>query len=485
MRCEMISGVGWMKAVRAWSGIALGCVSLLLGGGSLCGEVLYENDFDAEPLDFEPEGFLVLDGDFTVQKAASDGANQVLRLPGTPLENFGALFGKNRAEGSRIQGRVLSQGRRRLAPAFGLGVNGLGGYRLMVSANKRLVELLQGDRVVAEAPFRWKSGEWCQLVLEAAPVEGAGWRVRGKAWALAESEPGDWLVIHESESAPPRGKPSLWGHPFAGNAIEYDKLLVEALPAFSAEEPSGPTLGLQTWTVRNYDFEEAVAFVLKHGFRKLALSRVHMDPRAPMAETRAKKAVLDQHGLEAYTFGVARTSLDHYDNRRLFEFARFMGIGLIVVEPDDFKVFESLERLVREYDIRVAIHNHGIRTLYGNPLVVRNVIRHLDERIGVCLDTGWVTAAGFDPGAVYREYEGRVFDIHLKDKRTVKTQGDDVFFDTHIGEGEAGLSDFLKLLVQDGYSGVLALETDSPEFARQPDGFAGRAVTYFGRILGE
>ena len=192
-----------------------------------------------------------------------------------------------------------------------------------------------------------------------------------------------------------------------------------------------------------------------------------------------KKAVLDQHGLTPYTFGVARTSLDHEDNRKLFEFAKVMGIQLIVVEPDDFAVFESLERLVKEYDIKVAIHNHGIRTLYGNPLVVRNVIKHLDPRIGVCLDTGWVTAAGFDPSQVFRDYEGRVFDIHLKDKRTERTQGDDVHFDTHIGQGEGKLASFLGVLREDGFEGVLALETDSREFAREPEGFVTTAVEFF------
>jgi len=439
-------------------------------------EVLYENDFQSAKVGQEPDGFLVLDGDFVVKE--KDG-NRFLELPGAPLENFGALFGPRTKDGSRISVTVESQTNRRLAPSFGVGLNGLGGFRLMLSGNKRKLELIRGDEVLTAVDYRWQSKGSTRVLLEALPESKSSWRVRGKVWSESEKEPQDWNIELENQSAPPRGKPSIWGYPFSGHAIRYDDLVVETA-VFESVAPLPPYhLGLQTWTVRNMSFEQMVGFASKHQFKWIALSRTHMDPRAATEETMKKKAVLDQHGLTPYTFGVARTSLDHEDNRKLFEFAKVMGIQLIVVEPDDFAVFESLERLVKEYDIKVAIHNHGIRTLYGNPLVVRNVIKHLDPRIGVCLDTGWVTAAGFDPSQVFRDYEGRVFDIHLKDKRTERTQGDDVHFDTHIGQGEGKLASFLGVLREDGFEGVLALETDSREFAREPEGFVTTAVEFF------
>jgi L-ribulose-5-phosphate 3-epimerase len=434
-------------------------------------EVLYENDFQSVDVGQEPDGFLVLDGDFVVKE---ENGNRFLELPGAPLENFGALFGSRTKAGSRISVTVKSQANRRLAPSFGVGVNGLGGFRLMMSGNKRKLELLQGDEVLTSVDFRWQSKAATRVVLEALPESESSWRVRGKVWSETEKEPVGWHIEIENQPAPPRGKASIWGYPFSGHAIRYDDLLIE-----STEVSSSYDLGLQTWTVRNMSFEQMVGFASKHQFKWLALSRTHMDPRAAAEETMRKKAALDRHGLVPYTFGVARTSLDHEDNRKLFEFAKVMGIRLIVVEPDDFAVFESLERLVREYDIKVAIHNHGIRSLYGNPLVVRNVIKHLDPRIGVCLDTGWVTAAGFDPSQVYRDYGGRVFDIHLKDKRTEKTQGDDVHFDTHIGQGKGKLASFLRVLREEGFEGVLALETDSREFAREPEEFVTKAVEFF------
>ncbi len=237
-------------------------------------------------------------------------------------------------------------------------------------------------------------------------------------------------------------------------------------------------LGIQTWTLRNMDFDQVVEFAKKHGIHNLQMIAKHMDPMAPIEETRRKKEILEQAGLHVYTFGVAGTSLDKEQNRKLFEFAKAMGIRLIVVEPPDFAIFENLEELVKEYDIRVAVHNHGIRTLYGNPLVLRTLLKHLDPRIGVCLDVGWITSTGMDPTQVFKDYDGRVFDIHLKDKRVEKRPDEDASFDTEIGEGQGHLAKFLEELKRVDWPGVLAIETDSNEFAQSPDAFVSKAKDF-------
>lgn len=220
-------------------------------------------------------------------------------------------------------------------------------------------------------------------------------------------------------------------------------------------------IGIQTWTLRNLNFDQMVEFAAKHHLKEVEITAMHLNPTGPLEEIKRKKAILEKNGLHVYTFGVAGTSLDKEENRKLFEFAKFMGIKLIVVEPNDFKIFDNLEELVKEYDIKVAIHNHGLKSMYGNPLVVKNVLKHRDPRIGVCLDVGWVTAATFDAAKVYREYEGRVFDIHLKDKRIEKkAQGDDAAIDTKIGEGQTNLKGLFAELKKSNYPGILAIETD-------------------------
>lgn len=219
-------------------------------------------------------------------------------------------------------------------------------------------------------------------------------------------------------------------------------------------------VGVQTWTLRNLNFEQMVAFAVKHNLKDIQCIAQHIDPNGPMDQIKGKKAVLDKNGLTCYTFGVAGTSLDKEQNRKLFEFARVMGSKLIVVEPNDFKILDNLEELAKEYDIKVAIHNHGIKSLYGNPAVVKALLKHRDPRIGVCLDVGWATSGRFDAAKVYRDYEGRVFDIHLKDKKVTSTPKGDDIVDTFIGEGDTNFAAFFKALKDAKFAGVLAIETD-------------------------
>jgi L-ribulose-5-phosphate 3-epimerase len=219
--------------------------------------------------------------------------------------------------------------------------------------------------------------------------------------------------------------------------------------------------GVQTWTLRNLNFAQVVEFCSKHHIKYVQLIPDHIGINQPKEEWQKKKDALEKAGLIPYTFGVAGTSLNKEENRKLFEAAKFFGMKLIVVEPADFKIFDNLEELVKEYDIKIAIHNHGITSMYGNPLVVRNVIKHRDPRIGVCLDTGWVASARFDPAKVFSEYGGRVFDIHLKDKKVNNTERGDIATDTFLGEGNANLPALFKVLKDAKYDGVMAVETDN------------------------
>ena len=231
-------------------------------------------------------------------------------------------------------------------------------------------------------------------------------------------------------------------------------------PAPSAHDHQGIKVGMQTWTLRNLNFDQMVEFCVKHDIKYLQIIANHVDPKAPREEIQRKKEILEKNGLIPYTFGVAGTSLDKEENRKLFEFAKFMGMKMIVVEPNDFKIVDILEELAKEYQIRVVIHNHGIHSLYGNPLVVRNLIKHRDPLIGVCMDAGWIASARLNPDKVFKEYEGRVYDIHLKDKYVECTDQGDRATDTFLGEGDANLTALLQTLQEARWNGVIAIETD-------------------------
>jgi len=251
-----------------------------------------------------------------------------------------------------------------------------------------------------------------------------------------------------------------------------------------ADEPKlqGPKMGLQTWTCRNMSFDEVVVFSTHHKIKYIQFIAKHLDPDAPPAETLRKKAILDKQGLVAYSFGVNRTLLDKEVNRKLFEFARLLGIKVIVVEPKNLAEWDNLEALVKEYNIKLAIHNHGAGSVYGDPATVKKILAERDSRIGVCLDVGWITAAGFDAAAVFRDYGNRVYDIHFKDKIVQKSSdGKLTPVDTEIGRGNANYSGLFSEMRKIGWSGVLAIETDSKAFAEDPNRLVTEAVAYFQR----
>ena len=237
-------------------------------------------------------------------------------------------------------------------------------------------------------------------------------------------------------------------------------------------------VGIQTWTLRNMDFDQVVDFCVKHKIKYVQMIGKHMEPAAPLEETKRKKAVLDKNGLVCYTFGVAGTSMNKEENRKLFEFAKAMGIKVIVVEPREMTQWDNLEELVKEYDIKLAIHNHGIESVYGNPETVKKILNSRDKRIGVCLDVGHVTGAGFDAAKVFREYDGRVWDIHLKDKKVEKADGKNVILDVEIGTGQANSKGLFAELKKAKWDGVMAVETDNAVFATNPEKYVDGAIQF-------
>jgi sugar phosphate isomerase/epimerase len=236
-------------------------------------------------------------------------------------------------------------------------------------------------------------------------------------------------------------------------------------------------LGVQTWTLRNLSFDQVVEFCTKHKIKYVELIPNHIGLDDSKEQWQKKKEAMEKAGLVPYTFGVAGTSLDKEKNRHLFECAKFFGMKLIVVEPGDFKIFDQLEELAKEYDIKVAIHNHGIYSMYGNPAVVRNVLMHRDSHIGVCLDAGWIASSRLDPAKTFKEYNGRVYDIHLKDKKVTCTDKGDRNTDVFLGDGDANLKSLLKACKDAHWGGVLAVETDKD--LKDPTEHMEKAIEFF------
>jgi hypothetical protein len=186
---------------------------------------LYENNFEAVAQDSLPPDFLVYDGNFAVKQ---ENGNKFLELPGAPLETYGVLFGPTEKEGVAVSARIFGTGKGRRFPAFAVGVNGAGGYKLQLSPSKKMLELYRGDSVKASMPFEWESGKWTRLRLQVRKGEGASWNVQGKVWADGAAEPGSPTIVFEDKEEPPPGRASVWGNPYAGTPIRFDDFVVSA-----------------------------------------------------------------------------------------------------------------------------------------------------------------------------------------------------------------------------------------------------------------
>lgn len=191
---------------------------------------LYQNNFTTNEVGKFPDDLLLLDGGFVVKEV---GGNKVLELPGAPLDTFGVLFGPTEGANIAASARVHSTKKGRREPAFALGLNGNAGFRLQVSAAKKLLELYKGDDVIAKEPFTWESDSWTMLKLQVRKVKDGEFAVEGKAWKQGSPEPDKWLVLHTEKTEPGKdptaGRASIWGNPFAGTPIEFDDLMVSGV----------------------------------------------------------------------------------------------------------------------------------------------------------------------------------------------------------------------------------------------------------------
>ena len=231
---------------------------------------------------------------------------------------------------------------------------------------------------------------------------------------------------------------------------------MEQSGAAESPQPYGRfKMGLQSYTLRSFPLDDALAKTKALGLTYWEAFPDHLpmtdDPKR-LAEYRTK---LRQAGVQLLAYGVVGFGSDAAANRRTFEFARAMGIRTLSADPSPDS-FASLDELVREYKINVAIHNHGPGARYSKIQDVASAIRDRDPRIGACVDTGHYLHSGEDPDDAVRRFGRRTYGVHLKD-----VKGGRQF--TELGKGDLALPRLLSTLQDLDYQGVLALEYEEHE----------------------
>jgi inosose dehydratase len=228
------------------------------------------------------------------------------------------------------------------------------------------------------------------------------------------------------------------------------------------ENPYAPfRMGIQSYSLRGMKLDEALAATRKLGLSWWEGWDGHVPITENMADRSAARLKLKGAGVSMRTFGVVGFSGDEARSRRIFEFARGMGVQILSADPAP-EAFDHLERLVREFGIRIAIHNHGPGSRYDKIASVADAIRNRDEGIGACVDTGHFLRSKEDPVRAIEVLGSRLYGVHLKDVK-------DASRFTVLGQGDLDVRGCLRALKKLGYRDILALEYEENPQNPMPD----------------
>lgn len=214
-------------------------------------------------------------------------------------------------------------------------------------------------------------------------------------------------------------------------------------------------LGFQSYSLRHFrSTEEFLREARKLDVSCVEIYRGHLDPSSELSAVSAFRRKVEGAGLRIVAFGVEDFTSDHSANLSLFRLGKALGVKNLSANPSP-DAFDSLQRLVAEFDIRIAIHNHGPEDeRWRRPEWILEAVRELDPRIGACVDTGHYLRAGVDPVKAIKMLGKRVLGVHLKDY-------DRQFVEQIVGHGELDLEGTLQSLDDVGFEGPLSLEYES------------------------
>jgi sugar phosphate isomerase/epimerase len=229
---------------------------------------------------------------------------------------------------------------------------------------------------------------------------------------------------------------------------------------------NGVAVSVQSWSFNRFTALEAIEKVAATGAKCIELfpgqklsatSDVGVGPDMKPEDMKILKDQLAKFGLRATAFGVTGVPQDEEGAKKLFTFAKELGITCINTESTES--VDTIEKMVKQFDIRVGFHNHPKRADDPNykvwdPNYILQLVKGRDPRVGACADTGHWVRTGIDPVEALKILEGRIVSSHFKDLHEKGGSGHDVPWGTGISNAAAQL----KQLRSSGFDGPLSVE---------------------------
>ena len=220
-----------------------------------------------------------------------------------------------------------------------------------------------------------------------------------------------------------------------------------------AKNPDTFGTGIAGYTFYQVPLEKAIEIMKKVGVLSLSLKDNYLPMNSNQEKITSVMNTFKAAGINVYTVGVIYMKSEQEVNQA-FGYAKMAGVKLIVGAPD-YDLLPLVEKKVKEYDIRIAIHNHGPdNPLFPNATDIWNHIKDMDPRMGICLDIGHTTRDGQDPSVDVERYAKRIFDIHIKDVTLATKEGKTI----EMGRGIINIPGFVNSLRRIKYTGMCSLE---------------------------
>jgi inosose dehydratase len=236
------------------------------------------------------------------------------------------------------------------------------------------------------------------------------------------------------------------------------------------------SLGMAGYTFKGLTIERTIEIMNYIGVNYLSVKDFHMPLNSTQEQINSIVGKFKAAGITVYTVGVIYMKTEE-EVDRAFEYAKMAGVKMIVGAPE-YSLLPYVEKKVKKYDIKLAIHNHGPdNPLYPNATDIWNHIRDLDPRMGICIDIGHTVRDGQDPSVDVERYISRIFDIHTKDVDGATKDGKTV----ETGRGIIDIPKFIATLRKVKYSGKCSLEFEK-EMKDNLPGIA-ESIGYFRGVM--
>jgi len=255
---------------------------------------------------------------------------------------------------------------------------------------------------------------------------------------------------------------------------------VGVTPASARIEPSpwGIKLGVATYSLRSFDRPKAIEMLKALQAPWISIKDVHLSQKLTPEEVRAAAKEFTAAGLKIMSGG----NIDLKENtveglRPHFEYAKNAGMAIMVCAPTHDNI-KQIETLVKEYNIKIAIHNHGPEDKqYPTPQSVLEVVRNLDPRCGLCMDIGHSARTGIDVVKTIADAGTRLLDMHVKDLNDMSVKESQC----DVGDGAMPFPAIFKQLKKMNYQGCVNLEYEIN--AKDPLPGMQRSFSYMRGVL--